>query len=246
MWHQSPQLEYEETTPWHRQRRTRWIVIAILLLPLSPLAFKIASLGVQRLHANNMYAACLNYTAPPLAYTEDPALQAALVNREDYSSAPLGKRPVFLQPAEWLNASSLIGTHIISLGTVFVHGRRTSGGAERLVAVDLVGVQRDAVSIRTDFATRCLDGGATFRLPQQSFEGVSSILLASGDGPLTIRSGRPDPDDATHFTVQYTIGKTSGTIDGWLKDDDRVLLEPRVKLFTATTAPSQPLPALSR
>ena len=103
MWHQKPQLEYEETTPWHRQRRTR------LDCHCDPVAAAVTAdgqnrrAGLQRLHVNEMYAACLNYTAPPLAYTEDPAQQATLVNGR-IIPAPLGKKPVFLQPTEWLNA----------------------------------------------------------------------------------------------------------------------------------------------
>ncbi len=246
MWHEKPQLDYEETTPWHRQRRTRWTVIAILLLPLLPLTIKLAMTGLQRLHASGLFSACLTYTAPPVAYTEDPPEQLLLSNRADYSSAPLGSKPVFLQPMEWLNASSQAGTRIISLGTVFLHGRRVKNGSERLVAVDLVGVQRDAVSIRAELALRSLAGGSVMTLPRQCFDGVGSVQLPAGDGPLRILSGQPDASDTSHFTIQYTVGKNAGTIDGWLKDDDSVLLEPRDNPTPSTTAPAPPSPASSR
>jgi hypothetical protein len=36
---------------------------------------------------------------------------------------------------------------------------------------------------------------------------------------LRLYAGAPDPNDPTHFTIPYQLGSTSGTIDGWLRDD---------------------------
>ena len=46
-------------------------------------------------------------------------------------------------------------------------------------------------------------------------------------GVLRVLAGRPDPKDATHFTIDYVLDGQPGVIDGWLQNDDRVRLEPR-------------------
>jgi len=63
-------------------------------------------------------------------------------------------------------------------------------------------------------------------------------------GYLRFFSGRIDPADPSHFTIDYDVALVHdpqaipilhGTIDGWLRDDDSILLEPThglVKLGT--------------
>jgi hypothetical protein len=43
---------------------------------------------------------------------------------------------------------------------------------------------------------------------------------------LRIFAGQPDPNDPTHFTIDYQLDGRDGVIDGWLKDD-AVELRPR-------------------
>ena len=44
---------------------------------------------------------------------------------------------------------------------------------------------------------------------------------------LRVFAGQPDPADASHFTFDYVLDGTPGTIDGWLKPDNSVRLVPR-------------------
>jgi hypothetical protein len=43
--------------------------------------------------------------------------------------------------------------------------------------------------------------------------------------PLRIFFGQPDHKDASHFTINYEVGAEPGVIDGWLRDDDAVILQ---------------------
>ena len=43
--------------------------------------------------------------------------------------------------------------------------------------------------------------------------------------PLRIFLGRPDPKDASHFTIRYEVGVQPGVIDGWLGDDDAIRMK---------------------
>lgn len=44
---------------------------------------------------------------------------------------------------------------------------------------------------------------------------------------LRVFAGQPDPADASHFTIPYDLDGRPGILDGWLKPDGSVQLEPR-------------------
>ncbi len=122
-------------------------------------------------------------------------------------------------------------------GTLFLHERFTPGGKRRLVAVDVVSI------------------GATRELQVQShvFEppvGIAparllsavttTLSLPADPGHLQILAGRTDLENASHFMLSYVIGDRHGLIDGWLKSDESVVLEPRNPLIDATQPASAP------
>ena len=44
---------------------------------------------------------------------------------------------------------------------------------------------------------------------------------------LRVFAGQPDPKDESHFTIDYELDGVAGRIDGWLRADGVVALEPR-------------------
>jgi hypothetical protein len=48
---------------------------------------------------------------------------------------------------------------------------------------------------------------------------------------LRILAGQPDPNDPTHFTIPYVLDGKPGVIDGFLRANGRVMLEPREGQF---------------
>jgi hypothetical protein len=46
-------------------------------------------------------------------------------------------------------------------------------------------------------------------------------------GVLRVFAGQADPADPSHFTIPYDLDDQPGVIDGWLRDDEVVLLQPR-------------------
>jgi hypothetical protein len=57
---------------------------------------------------------------------------------------------------------------------------------------------------------------------------VSSLTMFRRPGESArLLAGRIDSGDDSHFTVDYVYNGVSGTIDGWLNDDDSVTLAPR-------------------
>jgi hypothetical protein len=45
---------------------------------------------------------------------------------------------------------------------------------------------------------------------------------------MRVFAGQPDPNDASHFTIGYELDGAPGVIDGWLVNDQTVVLEPRL------------------
>jgi hypothetical protein len=54
-----------------------------------------------------------------------------------------------------------------------------------------------------------------------------------------IFAGQPDPSNPSHLTIAYDIDGKPGVIDGWLKDGDRLMLEPRVGRLTGWNSGSE-------
>ena len=62
----------------------------------------------------------------------------------------------------------------------------------------------------------------------------AAVLGSPGMGPdlwvqiykskVRMFAGQPDPADPAHFTIRYELDDQPHVIDGWLRDDDTVLL----------------------
>jgi hypothetical protein len=113
-------------------------------------------------------------------------------------------------------------------GGLFLHGRVSRGGHERIVAVSptVYYVCRHYREIGFTFstgtpATRVLSSSPVFRsfLPHR--------LPLNGDERLRIYAGQPDPVDLSHWTMRYEINGVPGTIDGWLSDNEGIWLQVR-------------------
>lgn len=119
-------------------------------------------------------------------------------------------------------------------GTVFLHGRSDGRGNTRLVAIDLHSSwQPDATSLSV--LIRLLEPG-TFRDPRPRERAVTNVDDGHGQAVLDLLEipfghsflllgGRANPDDATHFTIDFEADGTPGTIDGWLLPGDVIKLK---------------------
>ena len=105
-------------------------------------------------------------------------------------------------------------------GVIFLHERVSPAGGRRLVVVEL----RNGPSLGAVAYSRVFALGGLLDKPKE---------LASYDGGhvfdprARVYAGVPDPNDASHFTFEVrTDGATEG-YDGWLTDDDQILIERR-------------------
>jgi hypothetical protein len=122
-----------------------------------------------------------------------------------------------------------------ALSTVFLHELRKPDGTRRLVAIEAdtftgLGNAPDS-EVTLDY--HVIAPATLWRRPQL----VTNANLRpyfyyeGGEGKhFDIHPGRADPANASHFTFDVTWRARRVTLDGWLRDDDTVLLEPRERL----------------
>jgi hypothetical protein len=144
-----------------------------------------------------------------------------------------------------------LGLHHDGNDLVFVHQRRTRGGATRIVIVSI-----DKLKIwATHGGASPFDGkllgeptatdpkgfmyGGALEIPEPA--GKLAFRLWSGH-PLRIFSGQADAADESHFTIEYLWDGKPGTLDGYLESSgpggfEYVRLEDRAAKASAATTP---------
>jgi hypothetical protein len=141
-------------------------------------------------------------------------------------------------------------------GLLFAHERMSPSGNRRLVLFEIT-VKLETTNQKGQEADIRLDRRLKYRIcdtklfttsPQVLRDGQSLAIEQSGEGAnvIPIRwidgslranrrlsqnvrffAGQIDPNDASHFTVDYAIGKQTNTIDVYLTDDDFLRVIPR-------------------
>jgi hypothetical protein len=154
----------------------------------------------------------------------------------------------FVIPPEWTRYhakylapfSPLGSAGLQSQGTLFLHERRSPSGNRRLVSVDLR-ISWGPESTAVDVEKRAIVPGGWRSEPKETWGGPPAgdvnttnlvgqrqhLLNVPYGKTLKVIAGRPDPSDASHFTIDYEIDGRSETIDGRLNDDDSVDLKLR-------------------
>ena len=205
-------LNYAPPPPLHRRRAFhRWILIAFLLgIALVSLCWLISMRG--RMQLLYWQYRCLIYTPA--------AGQIALV----VDHAGVIRQCV---PQEWVDFySRLSPPGFYSDGTVFLHELKKPNGQRRLVAVDVVILARQDEAV-LPFARVIVPGDLQNWPKEKAISGAASQLTLAGPTPLTIFAGTVDPGDSSRFTFRAVVQGQEVNYDGWLRDDDVVVINPR-------------------
>jgi hypothetical protein len=108
---------------------------------------------------------------------------------------------------------------------VFLHSRSRPSGGQRLVIVDLADTNFFGLQRKVRFVTNISRSGSLYG---QTWSDPATLGMPFEQNELfRLHAGQPDPADASHFTIEYEINSGSGTIDGWLQDDDTVKVKVR-------------------
>jgi hypothetical protein len=206
------------------------IGMVVLICALTPLAVRWASMGMERMRVNRLFNACASHqpTEKTAVWEEDPATRDLIKSLPDYNIVDSHNGPVaYGVPQQWKLFNAALGGNIQSWGTLFLHELRTPAGERRLIGIDVVGWSRGGPVVLFT-RVRNYSPAAPMRLPKLERAIDPAVKLSDAEGILRIFPGQPDSADASHFTINFTISNRPGVIDGWLKIDGSVLLEPRL------------------
>lgn len=229
----SPILSYESNAISRRRRRRA--VSLLIIIPaalLSWWSWGAIKVFRARVHQRWIVRQCENYQLPPdtVVYETDPSLAGAYAKNPLYVCLA-GNPPSVSRRAPLLMSSPWNFTYF-SDDAVFCHWRTSPSGNRRLIIVAgfLDGVPDAMVFDPGSLMTPPVELSTTGVPPWSKYEILTATnnpfaaeFWAWHNNPLfTLYAGQPDPHDASHFTFRYVAKRGSGTIDGWLLDNDKV------------------------
>jgi hypothetical protein len=219
------QLDYAPRPHALRGARARRVAIVIGSLLLLASILWVAPRAYRRWQVTQWQRQCLRYVAPPdrVVHETDPAEIPRLVAPPLNYRGSLATGQAFYIPPAY---SNLVVSQ--SVGTAFLHERVSRGGERRLVAVDLFGgtMQPNRTMSLNAVMLPIGRGGRDWSLATMTTGDGTNISLQSGD-KLRVFAGQVDPDDRSHFTIDYVLNGTRRTLDGWLVDGGTVKIETR-------------------
>jgi hypothetical protein len=200
-------LEYSPSPPWHKRRAISRALILIALLLAAVVVWRGKPFIARQVQLCYWQNKCLTYNAPP-------------------------DREANFVPEAWNNYYTLLSPPgAQSNGTAFLHERISPKGNRRLVAVDSGAMSRGRDALGIFFVARVFTPGTFLRPPVEIPIGFEQCRMEARPG-LKILAGQVDANNPSHFTIEIHSPDARGTIakiiiDGWLRDDDSALLEPR-------------------
>ena len=221
--HAMPPLEY---SPGKRRIRWRRIVLLAALASLVALGlfFRTPLMHCSRL----LYwqRQCMRYERPSstAVWTTHPSNPTdpdydRLTGDEEGTLYVLNPRCWEQYKIEAGVSESQVFGHGPACPTVFLHERISPGGHRRLLRVQCVG-DNALMLPNVGFASYVIEPAGLWAQPKSH---SASVGDQSGKyAHAEIFFGQPDPSDASHFWIDFTVNERRGTIDGWLRDDDTV------------------------
>jgi len=220
---QPPPLHYAALPPWYRRKWFYRIITGLAVLPLVCASVLWAPAAVRHFRLIYWQSRCMQYTPAP----------GQVVNV--YSNS--GDNDV---PIAWSRLYSMLSPPgLRSRGTLYLGWLKRPDGARRLVAIDTVTWSVSGQTHHIGLLCRVIVPAGPMR-PARLRPGLNQPRFVIIDlGPDSqVRFGVRDPQDPTHLTIEYWHDGRHYFIDGWLRNDDSVLLELRSEQAPVWPAPS--------
>ena len=131
-------------------------------------------------------------------------------------------RSIHIIPREWSNFYSAFSPPgFVSQGTVFLHEMKKPNGQKRLVSVDCTLWQFGLIH----GLSRVFVPGTAFRLPRELTTHDDFRFENTAD--LKVCAGIIDPADSSHFSFREQSGNCEIIYDGWLQNDETIVIGQR-------------------
>jgi hypothetical protein len=229
----SPPVDYAPRPRSHRRGQWRRSLLLAGWVAVAGSAFWWGPAVGDHITLLRLQRRCTTYAQPPghVAFEADEKRALALARSDNrYIALDDDPRPPARDPdvsyvvPEWERFYAAVSPPGMQpAATVFLHERRNSQGEARLVAVH---AHRADMNHPIWYLTaRVLRPGTLRSKPALLSDTMPWDI--HNHGMERIMTGRPDPADLSHFTIEYHYLGQAFTLDGWLRDDDAVVIEPR-------------------
>lgn len=223
-----PRMDYAPRPPLRRRRWVRRLGVCVVLLAAGGSTLWWLPPVWRNVQVLRMQARCASFTAPPdrVVYDRDRARGAQLRAFDPRYATIAGGTAAYVA-AEWADFYAVVSPPgARPAATVFLHERRNSRGERRLIAVTAhPGIFANPRGVFLDWYV--LRPGTSLTRPKLLHNAESHLALERRDGDLRLFAGQPDPKDVAHFTFDFEQFDYRGTVDGWLRDDDTLVIERR-------------------
>ena len=189
----------------------------------------------KRLRLLKAQRACASYVVPAeqVVYESVPKGAHAALSGEPRSLHTMeanGDAYTLAAPRAWETLLSMLGrSHARSDALLFLGERQTPSGKTRIVGVVRPELDRSHecfVSTIKGFAIAPVGifGSAELRVTARTPENAEPMFLGQKD-TMRFFAGQLDSWDKSHWIMQYELNGKRGSIDGWLQDDERVIIK---------------------
>ena len=237
-------LDYSKPRPRRRRSvRKKDLVVVFLFLCAALVLWRWNDIHPYYLTTRAYLAqrAAMGYRQPDghVAYTEEAETAKRLLAADPASYVRLWQSDVAMYDAgawremRYWRAPNMPGQAVRDRATVFLHARHNPNAGTRLVVVEMRPTDYADRGLRGPrafhFGVECVTPG-TINAYWQPGTGSSNELdlpAIMPDQRLTVFTGRPDPTDASRFTIDYTLDGVRHAIDGRLGDNGWIVLSAR-------------------
>ena len=228
MTRRSKQLDYGRPMAWHGRRRTQQAVLLFASLIVvtclwfgGPVAWQHFEQIWSRWELIGWQNKCLAYAAPlhQIVYDDDPAAAERLLAL-DPQYRLFRWHPPFVAycPAVLRRFSATVADS--GIGPVFMHERCSPAGHRRLVLVQLI--PSAAIACQCTVVSPAILAHEGCRVGENT---VILFRMRRPDERWRFYAGQPDTADSSHFSIGYEVDHLKGSIDGWLQDNETILLQ---------------------
>jgi len=221
-------IEYAPAPPiLARPAFRRAIIVAITLLLIAAAAARWGGGAIAHARLLSLYRDCRHYHPSPslVVYDDGPASAMKLLgssNRYGSLTDSNGVGAVYRNDPWDPFYTTYSPPGRARLPVLFLGTRINARGERRLVVVE--GLRVAQPDQRVFWLNVNVLWQTTPLSTPQMRASQDAVIYGLGKGELRWYAGQADTADPTHFILRYEINGFSRTIDGWLRDDDRVTL----------------------
>jgi hypothetical protein len=220
------ELDYAKPLRWHQRRWLVWVLLAASLVALY-VGWR-TSLGPRRRFSQkwavrqNLRACMVDAPGPEVvAFEGHPRSVQWSPGYAHYVGGRSGRVPMYAYHSTSRRLEGQDSPPRMYDPVLFLHARQAPGGPQRLVVVqgwlDYPGAVMNLHLSGQIWSVDVPFGSDPFEVARFAGPVLSDRPPEGGTTTLRVFAGQADPQDASHFTIEYWVDGKRGVVDGWLR-----------------------------